>query len=129
MTLPSRWPAILQAVMTGQPRALADSHYPQWHAAPVTGLMNDPNGFIWFAGRYHLFYQWNPLDCEHRFKCWGHWRSADLVHWQHEPLALMPDEAYDRNGCYSGPLISYSGLQYPAKHDIILLTFRNLILL
>lgn len=49
MTLPSRWPAILQAVMKGQPRALADSHYPQWHPAPVTGLMNDPNGFIWFA--------------------------------------------------------------------------------
>mgnify|MGYP000966664893 CR=1 FL=1 len=62
MTLSSRWPAVLQAVMQGQPRALADSHYPQWHPAPVTGLMNDPNGFIWFAGRYHLFYQWNPLQ-------------------------------------------------------------------
>ena len=49
MTLSSRWPAVLQAVMQGQPRALADSHYPQWHPAPVTGLMNDPNGFIWFA--------------------------------------------------------------------------------
>jgi beta-fructofuranosidase len=110
MTLPSRWPAILQAVMKGQPRALADSHYPQWHAAPVTGLMNDPNGFIWFAGRYHLFYQWNPLDCEHRFKCWGHWSSADLVHWQHEPLALMPDEEYDRNGCYSGSAVDNEGV-------------------
>ena len=110
MTLPSRWPAILQAVMKGQPRALADSHYPQWHPAPVTGLMNDPNGFIWFAGRYHLFYQWNPLDCEHRFKCWGHWSSADLVHWQHEPLALMPDEEYDRNGCYSGSAVDNHGV-------------------
>jgi sucrose-6-phosphate hydrolase SacC (GH32 family) len=96
--------------MKGQPRALADSHYPQWHAAPVTGLMNDPNGFIWFAGRYHLFYQWNPLDCEHRFKCWGHWSSADLVHWQHEPLALMPDEEYDRNGCYSGSAVDNQGV-------------------
>jgi hypothetical protein len=59
MSLPSRLPAILQAVMQGQPRALADSHYPRWHHAPVTGLMNDPNGFVEFAGRYHLFYQWN----------------------------------------------------------------------
>lgn len=91
MTLPSRWPAVLQAVMKGQPRARADRHYPQWHPAPVTGLMNDPNGFIWFAGRYHLFYQWNPLDCDHRYKCWGHWSSHDLLHWQHEPMALMPD--------------------------------------
>lgn len=110
MTLPSRWPAVLQAVMKGQPRALADSHYPQWHLAPVTGLMNDPNGFIFFAGRYHLFYQWNPLGCDHRYKCWGHWRSDDLVHWHHEPLALMPDEEYDRNGCYSGSAVDNRGV-------------------
>jgi sucrose-6-phosphate hydrolase SacC (GH32 family) len=105
MSLPSRLPAILQAVMQGQPRALADSHYPRWHHAPVTGLMNDPNGFVEFAGRYHLFYQWNPLACDHKFKCWGHWSSADLLHWQHEPIALMPDEEYDRNGCYSGSAV------------------------
>ncbi|UMX74941.1 hypothetical protein MJ559_08195 [Klebsiella pneumoniae] len=47
--------------MQGQPQALADSHYPQWHLAPVNGLLNDPNGFCQVAGRYHLFYQWNPL--------------------------------------------------------------------
>ncbi|MDM2788427.1 MULTISPECIES: sucrose-6-phosphate hydrolase [unclassified Citrobacter] len=110
MTLPSRWPAVLQAVMKGQPRALADSHYPQWHPAPVAGLMNDPNGFIWFAGRYHLFYQWNPLGCDHRYKCWGHWSSVDLVHWQHEPMALMPDEEYDRSGCYSGSAVDNNGV-------------------
>ncbi|ENC9770995.1 TPA: sucrose-6-phosphate hydrolase [Citrobacter koseri] len=110
MTLASRWPAVLQAVMQGQPRALADSHYPQWHPAPVTGLMNDPNGFIWFAGRYHLFYQWNPLGCDHRYKCWGHWSSVDLVHWQHESIALMPDEEYDRNGCYSGSAVDNNGV-------------------
>lgn len=72
--------------------------------------MNDPNGFIWFAGRYHLFYQWNPLGCDHRYKCWGHWSSADLVHWQHEPMALMPDEEYDRNGCYSGSAVDNNGV-------------------
>ncbi|MDK9366364.1 sucrose-6-phosphate hydrolase [Lelliottia wanjuensis] len=110
MTLPSRWPAVLQAVMKGQPRALEDSHYPQWHPAPVTGLMNDPNGFIWHAGRYHLFYQWNPLGCDHRYKCWGHWSSEDLVQWQHEPMALMPDEEYDRSGCYSGSAVDNNGV-------------------
>ncbi|VEC75874.1 sucrose-6-phosphate hydrolase [Raoultella ornithinolytica] len=95
--------------MQGQPRALADSHYPRWHHAPVTGLMNDPNGFVEFAGRYHLFYQWNPLACDHTFKCWGHWSSADLLHWRHEPIALMPDEEYDRNGCYSGSAVDNNG--------------------
>lgn len=110
MTMPSRWPAVLQAVMKGQPQVLADDDYPRWHLAPVTGLMNDPNGFIWFAGRYHLFYQWNPLGCDHRYKCWGHWSSADLVQWQHEPMALMPDEEYDRNGCYSGSAVDDQGV-------------------
>ncbi|WP_336818667.1 sucrose-6-phosphate hydrolase [Cedecea sp. MMO-103] len=109
MTLASRLPAILQAVMTGQPKALQDKHYPQWHHAPVTGLMNDPNGFTWFAGRWHLFYQWNPLAADHKYKCWGHWSSADLVQWRHEPLALMPDEEYDRSGCYSGSAVDLEG--------------------
>ncbi|AIR62306.1 glycosyl hydrolase family 32 [Cedecea neteri] len=109
MTLASRLPAILQAVMTGQPKALRDEHYPQWHHAPVTGLMNDPNGFTWFAGRWHLFYQWNPLAADHKYKCWGHWSSADLVQWRHEPLALMPDEEYDRSGCYSGSAVDFEG--------------------
>ncbi|MEN1417000.1 glycoside hydrolase family 32 protein, partial [Pseudomonas aeruginosa] len=92
--MPSQMPAILQAVMKGQSKALADAHYPCWHLAPVTGLMNDPNGFCWSGGRYHLFYQWNPLACDHKYKCWGHWSSTDLLHWQHEPLALMPDKEY-----------------------------------
>lgn len=110
MTVSSRFPAILKSVMHGQPRALADSHYPAWHHAPVTGLLNDPNGFTEFAGRYHLFYQWNPIACDHKFKCWGHWSSADLLHWQHEPLALIPEESYDRSGCYSGSAVDDNGV-------------------
>ena len=102
-------PAILQAVMRGQPRALSDAHYPGWHLAPVTGLLNDPNGFIHINGRYHLFYQWNALSCRHQHKCWGHWSSADLLQWQHEPIALMPDEEYDRSGCYSGSAVDNNG--------------------
>lgn len=108
--MPSQMPAILQAVMKGQSKALADAHYPCWHLAPVTGLMNDPNGFCWSGGRYHLFYQWNPLACDHKYKCWGHWSSTDLLHWQHEPLALMPDKEYDRNGCYSGSAVNNQGV-------------------
>ncbi|HFV7060033.1 TPA: sucrose-6-phosphate hydrolase, partial [Escherichia coli] len=64
----------------------------------------------WSGGRYHLFYQWNPLACDHKYKCWGHWSSTDLLHWQHEPLALMPDKEYDRNGCYSGSAVNNQGV-------------------
>ncbi len=71
MSQPSLLPLVLQAVMNHQPRVRRDNHYPQWHLAPVCGLLNDPNGFIHFDGRYHLFYQWNPLACDHSYKGWG----------------------------------------------------------
>lgn len=109
MTPSALLPKILLSVLKGQPKALRDSHYPAWHLAPATGLLNDPNGFIHFQGRFHLFYQWNPLGCQHNHKCWGHWSSADLLHWQHEPIALMPEEEYDRSGCYSGSAVNNQG--------------------
>ncbi|MFZ4213548.1 sucrose-6-phosphate hydrolase, partial [Pantoea endophytica] len=106
---PALMHAILHAVIKNQPAALNDSYYPGWHLAPVTGLMNDPNGFIQHKGRYHLFYQWNPLNCDHRVKCWGHWSSADLLNWQHEPIALVPGDEFDRDGCYSGSAVDDNG--------------------
>ncbi|EMY3601517.1 sucrose-6-phosphate hydrolase [Klebsiella aerogenes] len=110
MSQPSLLPLVLQAVMNHQPRVRRDNHYPQWHLAPVCGLLNDPNGFIHFDGRYHLFYQWNPLACDHSYKGWGHWSSLDLLHWRHEPIALLPEEEYDQNGCYSGSAIDNDGI-------------------
>ncbi len=101
--------AILQAVMCNSAKAVKDKYYPCWHLAPVTGLLNDPNGFCFDGEYYHLFYQWNPLSCEHKNKCWGHWRSKDLITWQHQPIALLPDEFYDKDGCYSGSAVIYQG--------------------
>ncbi|WP_099075401.1 sucrose-6-phosphate hydrolase [Proteus alimentorum] len=101
--------AILHAVMCNSAKAVKDKYYPCWHLAPVTGLLNDPNGFCFDGEYYHLFYQWNPLSCEHKNKCWGHWRSKDLITWQHQPIALLPDEFYDKDGCYSGSAVIYQG--------------------
>ncbi|CAG5955914.1 sucrose-6-phosphate hydrolase [Streptococcus pneumoniae] len=36
---------------------------------------------------------------------WGHAKSKDLVTWEHLPVALAPDQDYDRNGCFSGSAI------------------------
>ncbi|MBK0000559.1 sucrose-6-phosphate hydrolase [Erwinia sp. S38] len=99
----------LRAVLSGQQRAAADRHRPAWHLAPPVGLMNDPNGFIQFNGRYTLCYQWNPLACAHGAKFWGQWSSADLVQWRHEPLALAPSESYESHGCYSGSAVNNHG--------------------
>ncbi|MCG8710634.1 sucrose-6-phosphate hydrolase [Brenneria sp. 4F2] len=99
----------LLAVMKGHRRNPSDRYRPLWHLSPVVGLMNDPNGFIQFEQRYHLFYQWNPLACNHDDKFWGHWSSADLVNWQHEPVALLPSEAFDIDGCFSGSAVNDNG--------------------
>jgi len=109
MTETSLLKKALRSVVAGQVKAAADPYRPGWHLAPPVGLLNDPNGFIQHNGRFHLFYQWNPLACAHGAKFWGHWSSADLLHWQHEPLALAPSEAYESHGCYSGSAVTDNG--------------------
>nr|WP_113865322.1 sucrose-6-phosphate hydrolase [Brenneria salicis]NMN93086.1 beta-fructofuranosidase [Brenneria salicis ATCC 15712 = DSM 30166]RBP65166.1 beta-fructofuranosidase [Brenneria salicis ATCC 15712 = DSM 30166]RLM31672.1 glycosyl hydrolase family 32 [Brenneria salicis ATCC 15712 = DSM 30166] len=94
------------ALMSGRNQTHDDPYRPAWHLSPTVGLLNDPNGFIHHNGRYHLFYQWNPLACAHGAKFWGHWSSADLVHWKHEPVALVPSESYETHGCYSGSAVA-----------------------
>ncbi|WP_026104910.1 glycoside hydrolase family 32 protein [Halalkalibacterium ligniniphilum] len=80
-----------------------------YHIMPPVGLLNDPNGFIQYRGTYHLFYQWNPFATEHGAKFWGHYTSKDLVHWQHEKIALAPGDWFDKNGCYSGSAVEHDG--------------------
>ncbi len=82
-----------------------DPYRLDYHIMPPVGLLNDPNGFVYFNGYYHLFYQWNPFATTHGAKFWGHVFSKDLVHWHQAEIALAPDQWYDKNGCYSGSAI------------------------
>ncbi|MBR3348652.1 MAG: sucrose-6-phosphate hydrolase, partial [Solobacterium sp.] len=66
-----------------------------YHIQPVTGLLNDPNGFSYFNGKWHLFYQWFPFGSIHGMKHWYHVTSDDLVTWKNEGLALRPDLLYE----------------------------------
>ncbi|MGY3767003.1 glycoside hydrolase family 32 protein [Vagococcus vulneris] len=73
-----------------------------FHIQPIHGLLNDPNGFTWFNGAYHLFYQWFPLGPVHGLKHWYHLTSVNLVDWTDQGLALTPDLDHDAQGIFSG---------------------------
>ena len=64
---------------------------PQFHFTPPYGWMNDPNGMLYYAGEYHLSYQWNPFGNRWQNMSWGQAVSKDLIHWEHLPVALLPD--------------------------------------
>lgn len=78
---------------------------PVFHAAPPVGWMNDPNGFSVYGERIHLFYQYNPYDTQWGLMYWGHLKTEDLIRWEDCPAVLAPDQAYDREGCFSGSAI------------------------
>ena len=61
------------------------------HFMPETGWINDPNGLVYFNDQWHLFYQYyNAAEVDGMQ--WGHAISDDLVHWQHLPVAIPPDQ-------------------------------------
>lgn len=84
----------------------------RYHFMPQTGWLNDPNGLIFYKGKYHFFYQCNPYYGFWDYMHWGHAVSEDLLHWEYLSLALAPSESYDdhiRGGCFSGSAIEHDG--------------------
>src|SRR6266700_5193505 len=84
---------------------------PSCHLLPPHNWMNDPNGPIWWKGKYHLFYQLNPHAAVWGDMHWGHAVSPDMIHWRHEPMALAPTPGGpDSEGCFSGSAVVYNGV-------------------
>ncbi|ORX77926.1 Arabinanase/levansucrase/invertase [Anaeromyces robustus] len=74
----------------------------QYHFSLKEGWANDPNGLVYYNGKYHLFFQfyddlqWGPMH-------WAHAISTDLLHWKEFPIALYPDA----NGAmFSGSIVA-----------------------
>ena len=84
---------------------------PEYHLLPPHNWMNDPNGPIWWKGKYHLFYQLNPNASVWGDMHWGHAVSTDMVHWRHEAIALSPTPGGpDSEGCFSGSAVVFDGV-------------------
>ena len=73
---------------------------PLFHVAAPTGWINDPNGFSFYDGQIHLFYQYYPYAREWGPLHWGHSVTKDMINWEQLPAALAPDHEYDRLGCF-----------------------------
>lgn len=82
------------------------------HLKAPDNWINDPNGFIYYKGYYHLFYQYFPYGPRWGTMHWGHAVSKDLTQWEHVGLALFPTKRGDQNGCFSGSALEKDGRMY-----------------
>ena len=93
----------LAAVPAPASRLAADPQRPQYHLLPAANWMNDPNGPIYWQGKYHMFYQYNPNGAFWGDMHWGHAVSDDMVRWKHLPMAMAPTPGGpDKDGVFSG---------------------------
>ena len=81
-----------------------ESWRPQFHYSQPDRFMNDPNGLVYHAGEWHLFYQYRCFDaaCPSRGISWGHAVSRDLLHWETLALAIP---AADGVNIFSGSVV------------------------
>lgn len=87
---------------------------PVFHVSAPAGWINDPNGFSVYKGKVHLFYQYHPYSICWGPMHWGHSVTDDMIKWKTEPVALAPDQEYDKKGCFSG-----SAVQAGDRHVLI----------
>lgn len=79
-----------------------DPNLLSFHIYPEAGWLNDPNGLCEYKGRYHLYYQYSPLDENKADTCWGHVSTEDFLNYKREEAFIYPDSKLDKDGAYSG---------------------------
>ena len=84
--------------------SFAEKYRPQFHYTPRINWMNDPNGLVYYEGKYHLFHQYNPFGNRWGYMSWNHAVSDDLVHWEHRPVAI-PYGKEEEEAIFSGSAV------------------------
>ncbi|MEN9411855.1 MAG: hypothetical protein RIQ92_292 [Actinomycetota bacterium] len=84
------------------PSVFTNEFRPTFHFTPEANWINDPNGLLFYKGKYHLFYQYNPSGILWGNMSWGHSVSSDLQNWKHLPVAIPCTET---TGIFSGSAV------------------------
>ncbi|TNK90005.1 hypothetical protein C4M83_05085, partial [Mycoplasmopsis pullorum] len=79
------------------------------HLSPFAGLMNDPNGLIYFKDYYYIFYQNVPQIAMHKTKLWSAYRTRDFKEYEDLEILITPSIAEDFDGVFSGGAINVDG--------------------
>lgn len=102
------------AVRAHREQLLGDPLRPGYHFVVPEGVATpfDPNGAIYWKGRYHLFYIFQDKRSGKKSDHWGHVSSTDLFHWRHHPTRLL-------DGMYSGNcFINGDGVPTMCYHQV-----------
>lgn len=109
------------------PPVFTEKNRPQFHFSAAMNWLNDPNGLVFYQGKYHLFYQYNPGDKVWGDMNWGHATSKDLLHWQHHDTAIR-SEPDGLGYIFSGSAVvdwhNTSGLQQ-GEHPALVAIFTH----
>lgn len=92
----------MKSVWDAVETAESDPYRPKYHFTAPAQWINDPNGTIYFKGKYHVFYQHNPYGDKWGHMHWGHAMSEDLINWTHLPIAIAPSKDEGEKHCFSG---------------------------
>ena len=105
---------LAMTVRSHREQLLTDPWRPGYHFTVPEGVAIpfDPNGAIFWQGRYHLFYIFQDTRSGIKSDHWGHVSSTDLFHWRHHPTGLL-------EGMYSGNcFLNKDGIPTMCYHQV-----------
>ena len=85
---------------------------PQYHFSAPQGWLNDPNGLVYWNGKWRMYYQLTPDGLDSGVKHWGLAVSNDLIAWEHKPVAIRAH--YLKGG---GDNAIWSGTAFADTHN------------
>ncbi|ATZ16050.1 beta-fructofuranosidase [Entomoplasma freundtii] len=83
-------------------KKIHDWYNNQFHLSGYSGLINDPNGLVFWEGQYYIFMQNCPFSTNHKNKSWALYTTRDFINYRYEGITITPSCPYDKDGAFSG---------------------------